>query len=379
MSKLLKNSCLEMSNRATSKHAAISAGIAEFFHVEKCAEPTAKRCWKIPMRRLVDSIRVVNVAKPMPSFVALAVCDGDYKLAMQYLANLKRGMRPSRAASKLGLDECSIKMAASPYTKLRFAQTPYEVYNVYASTNMGESCMTKAPDSAAWLYGHYHGAGVAHISNARCVVNLIDKLYGRAYGEGAEELIMALRLWGFTHHSQPLLSLPPTIHSANAINMKTATGAPIQYDEITDEYFYIHYYLQPVRDPSYVHPRDGGSFSKDNFPSANVIEFDHCYRTTPTQIAADHQEMLRKHNQSNSFEHVVIKDRMAWGDQPFIKNGLARVAEFEVNEQRVEYRLVGDAVHHVAAFNGPGSQPMGRVYIDGGYSFSNEGSVWRFK
>lgn len=379
MSKLFKNSCLEMSNRATSKHTAISAGIAEFFHVEKCAESTLKRCLKIPMRRLVDSIRIVNVAKPMPSFVALAVCDGDYKLAMKYLANLKRGMRPSRAASKLGLDECAIKMAASPYAELRFAQTPDEVYKVYANTKMGESCMTKAPDSAAWLYGHYHGAGVAHISNARCVVNMIDKLYGRSYGEGAEELIMALRLWGFKHDSRPLLSLPPTIHSANAINMKTATGAPIQYDEITDEYFYVHYYLQPVRDPSYVHLKDGISFGKDNFPSANVIEFGQCYRTTPTQIAADHQEMLRQHNRANTFEHVVIKDRMAYGDQPFIKNGLARVAEFEVNEQRVEYHLIGDAVHHVAAFNGPGPQPGRNVYIDGGYSFSNEGNVWRFK
>lgn len=377
MSKLLKHSCSKMSNRAISKHTAISAGIAEFFHVEKCAEPTLKRCRKIPMRRLIDSIRVVNVAKPMPSFIALAVCDGDYKLAMQYLANLKRGMRPSRAASKLGLDECAIKMAASPYTKLRFAQTPYEVYNVYASTDMGQSCMTKVPDNAAWLYGHYYGAGVAHISNARCVVNLIDKLYGRAYGEGAEELIMALRLWGFTHHSQPLLSLPPTIH--NSVDMTTATGAPIQYDDITDEYFYVHYCLQPVRDPSYMCLKDGGSFSKDNFPSANVIEFGHCWSTTPTQIAADHQEMLRKHNRANTFEHVIIRDRTASGNQPFVKNGLARVAEFEVNEQRVKYRLVSDVMHRVATFNGPGPQPAGTMYIDGGYTLSNEVNVWRFK
>lgn len=379
MSKLLKNSCSEMSNRTVSNRTAISAGIAEFFYVEEYSEPTTKRCWKIPMRRLVDSIRVVNVAKPMPSFVALAICDGDYKLAMKYLANLKRGMRPSRAASKLGLDECAIKMAASPYAELRFAQTPDEVYKVYSNTNMGESCMTKIPDSAAWLYGHYYGAGVAHISNARCVVNLIDKLYGRAYGAGAEELIMALRLWGFKHDSQPLLSLPPTVHSENAINMKTTTGAPIHYDEITDEYYYIHYYLRPVSQPSYVTLIDGGSFDKDSFPSANVLTFERCYRTTPAQIAADHQEMLRKHNRANTFEHVVVSDYDSYGLKPFVKNGLARIAQFEVDEQRVEYRFIGDAVRHVATFDGPGPQPMGRVYIDGGYSFSNEVNVWRFK
>lgn len=377
MSKLLKSKCLAMSNRALNRRTAINIGLAEAFCVEKAVEVAPKRHKKIAVRMIADWAESVKLVHPMPSFMALTIADGDHVLAQKYVANIVRGMRPSKAANKAGLDEIAIKMAASPYMDVNFAQTPEEISAVYANTNMGQSCMTATPKLPGWLYGNYYGAGIAHIDNARCVVNMLDKLYGRAYGCGAEELVMALQVLGFKHSNQPLLSLPPMAQRHHLFDVKSATGAQIQYDEQKDEYFYIHYGLQPVREPKYVVMKDGSSFTQHDFRWSNVVIIGRGAHTA-VRIAAECQDVLRKHDMSESFEYVVISDRYGYGNKPDIANGMACVSEFKVFEKRIPWTPVVDTNVGLVAVCQPGPQPFGRIYIDGGYNFVNDGNVWKF-
>lgn len=120
-----------------------------------------------------------------------------------------RGMRVSKAATRMGLDPQAAK-ACSVASEILFAETKEEF--VEAARTIGHSCMTETPES--YLYWHaastadkLHPVRVATYRDARCLVRIDTREFVKCYGSNAGELHLALVWLGFRWNESALIDL----------------------------------------------------------------------------------------------------------------------------------------------------------------------------
>ena len=368
--------------RAVSRRNAISVGLEDFYWQDK---PEVSRTRERPPIRFSIKNLVVGFVMPDEKQILLNIAGGDILLAAKFKANLDRGMKPSKAANKVGGEQMA-KLASSPYTKVMFAETCDDITAVYADVRKGESCMTRRPESAGWLYGNVHGAALAHTANARCVVNLIDKTYGRAYGFGAEELHSALIVLGFSYNGKCLTTLPPTDHRPNGDVMTSATGEVVQYDAENKKLFFVKHVLVPHGETQYLVMRNGSSFTREDAWMHDLVTVG-ADRWNGHNLLWDKMEIMRRiaENIGRPLEvgsvytycHISDHDAYPTGVVPM---GLLSIRSYMVKELVCQYvpsaETLRTKVVHVAP---PSSnRPAAGYYIDGEMKLAISDDVWSF-
>lgn len=130
------------------------------------------------------------------------------ELQSVFVALTGKGMRPTKAASKLGitLSQHHSQLLSAKIDSLDFAATEDDITKIYADTQKGQSCMTSHADSPAYVYSRI-GAQVAYNDGSRAVVNPITKQFGRIYGEKSSDLYYSLLALGYTESPSPLAGL----------------------------------------------------------------------------------------------------------------------------------------------------------------------------
>jgi len=143
-----------------------------------------------------------------PAFTAAQLAIIPEPLQSAFLGYCAKGTRPIKAAGKLGitLSQHHSQLLAASVEGVSFAATEGEIAATYADTSKGQSCMTTCPNSPAYIYATV-GAQVAHNSGARVVVNPINKMFGRVYGEKSSDLFYSLLALGYTESPHPLAGL----------------------------------------------------------------------------------------------------------------------------------------------------------------------------
>lgn len=121
----------------------------------------------------------------------------------------KRGMKVSRAATRLGLPAQAAK-ACSVAAEIQFLETEGEF--VSAAARIGQSCMTKTPEAYRYWFHASTDDGikpvrVAVYRDSRCLVRVDTLEFVQVYGTNSGDLRLALIWLGYRENRGALTSL----------------------------------------------------------------------------------------------------------------------------------------------------------------------------